>query len=135
MWAVGPIKVWRTPKGVKWGLNRSLNLGGGLAACWPTDPAKMSPRRTAVMMVGGPIFSLTLAVICGWGMVGHFDGAAKGGGIATVLYNLYAFMALLTGFIFAVTAAPFTAGGFKSDGKRAWELLRGDGKSEQEGAM
>ncbi len=135
IWIVGPLKVWRTPQGIKVGRNKSLNLGGGLAACVPWDPAQMSARRSAVMILGGPIFSLILGVAGSWGLVGLFPAAANDGGVWALSYNVTAFTLILSLMIFGLTSAPFTAGGFKSDGKRAWDLLRGDKRSEQESAL
>lgn len=38
-------------------------------------------------------------------------------------------------FIFFITALPGVAGGFKTDGKRVFDLLRGDHRSDQESAV
>ena len=54
LWLVGPFMVRRTPAGIRAGLNRSVNLMGGLAVCLPLDPAQVAPRRVALMIVGGP---------------------------------------------------------------------------------
>lgn len=135
LWIVGPFKIQRSPAGVSVGLNRSLNLSGGLAACLPLDPAKMTPARTAVMILGGPIFSLVLAVAALW--IAAWLAAAPGE--ITVTRALMQHGAIVTAglsaFIFFVTMFPATIGGFKSDGKRAFELLRGDARSDQEAAL
>jgi hypothetical protein len=135
LWIVGPFKVQRTPAGIRVGLNRSLNLSGGLAACLPLDPEKMTPRRTAVMVLAGPLFSLVLAVaaltLAAWisarpGEVTVGQALVQHGAVVT---------AGLSGFIFLVTMFPATVGGFKSDGLRAFGLLRGDARSDQEAAL
>ena len=135
LWVVGPLKVVRTPGGVKIMWNRSVNLGGGVAACVPTDPAKMTPRRTAIMILGGPMFSLLLVAICGWIMALIFAFADAAGGWAALVYNVVAFTMLISAFIFLVTMAPLVAGGFKSDGKRVLDLMKGDKRSEQEAVL
>ena len=135
LWIVGPFKIQRTPAGVRFDLNRSVNLGGGLAACVPLDPARMTPSRTAVMILGGPLFSLALAVGALW----LAAGLAAVPGEVTVARALAQHGAVVTAglsaFIFLVTMFPATVGGFKSDGKRAFELLRGDARSDQETAV
>lgn len=135
LWIVGPFKIQRSPAGVRFGLNRSLNLSGGLAACLPRDPAKMTPSRAAIMILGGPVSSLVLTVAALW--VAAWLTAAPGE--VTVTRALMQHGAIVTAglsaFIFFVTMFPTTIGGFKSDGKRAFELLRGDARSDQEAAL
>lgn len=135
LWLVGPFKIWRSPAGVRFGWNSSLNLAGGLAACLPLDPAKMTPRRAALMILGGPVFSLVLVVAALW--VAAWLGGAPGAvsDARAVAQHLVLFTAALSAMIFLFTAAPSTMGGFKSDGRRCFELLRGDAKSDQEAAM
>lgn len=135
LWVVGPIKLQRTPSGVKLGWNRSVNLGGGMAACVPLEAEKITLRGMAVMVLGGPGFSLLLALLGAWAMALSFDAAAGGGVAGAVAFNALAMMVALTTLIFLVTAAPFTAGGFKSDGRRVWDLARGGERAEQEGAL
>lgn len=135
LWVVGPFKVQRTPAGLRVGWNRSVNLGGGLAACLPTDPRSVTPRLTAVMILGGPLFSLVLAVGALWVAAGL---AATPGlpGLGVVLSQHFAVItAGLSALICLVTLAPATVGGFKTDGRRAWDLLRGDLRSDQEAAL
>lgn len=42
LWLVGPFMVRRTPAGIRTGWNRSVNLTGGLAVCWPLDPEQVT---------------------------------------------------------------------------------------------
>lgn len=81
------------------------------------------------MILGGPVASLLLALM-GWMLL---QGPLAGLGV--IGYNVLVFTALLSAAIFALTLAPFMAGGFKSDGRRAWDLLKGDARSDQEAAM
>lgn len=129
LWVVGPFMIKRTPNGVRFGRNRSVNIGGGLAVCVPTDVALVTPARTAVMILGGPGASLLLALLGGLLVQGPLAG------LGAIGYNVLVFTALLSAAIFALTLAPFMAGGFKSDGRRAWDLLKGDARSDQEAAM
>jgi hypothetical protein len=129
LWVVGPLMLRRTPTGLRFGRNRSVNVGGGLAVCVPTDMARFTPGRTAVMILGGPISSLLLALLAALGLI------ASGGSLGPVVHNVVALTAILSGLIFGLTLAPFVAGGFKSDGRRAWDLLRGGAQSDQEAAL
>lgn len=129
LWVVGPIMLRRTPAGLQWARNRSVNVGGGVAVCVPTDPASVTPGRTAVMVLGGPVASIVLVGLA-WAAM-----QAWGPALGAVALNGLAFTAALSGLGFVLTLAPFIAGGFKSDGKRAWDLLKGDARSDQEAAL
>ena len=129
LWVVGPFMLNRTPHGLRFGRNRSVNLGGGLAVCAPTDVSLVTPARMSVMILGGPLSSLLLALLT-WTLL---QGPLAGFG--PIAYNILALNALISALIFVVTLAPFMAGGFKSDGRRAWDLLKGDERSDQEAAF
>lgn len=135
LWLVGPLKIQRTPAGIKVGWNRRVNLAGGLAACLPRDPARVTSGRFAVMILGGPLFSAVLAVAGLWAMVGGealWPRAAvwsHWGQLALLI------VAGLSALVAVATLIPMTAGGFKSDGRRVMDLLRGGPRSEQEAAM
>ncbi len=125
---VGPFKWVRTPAGVRFGLNRSLNAAGGLAASMPTDDRDL-PRRLAVMVAGGPAASLVLALAMA-GLAAWIGRAVwpLGHGMAVVLGGISA-------LLFAVTVFPARMGGFKSDGLRFYSLLRGGPGAVQEAAL
>lgn len=133
LYVVGPFMWRRTPAGLKFSWNRQVNLSGGLAACLPLDPAAVSARRFATMIAGGPAFSLLLAAIlagAAWLLSLGEPGTARALGQHQVVFG-----AGLSLLIFVVTAMPGAGGGFKSDGRRFFELLRGGARSEQEKAM
>jgi hypothetical protein len=133
LYVVGPFMWRRTPAGLQFGWNRQVNLAGGLAACLPLDPGAVSASRFAVMIAGGPVSSLLLAAMLG-GVAGLLS-VGEPGAARALLQHQMAFGAAISLLIFAVTALPGAAGGFKSDGRRFLELLRGDARSEQEKAM
>lgn len=135
LWVVGPFMVRRTPSGIRPAWNRNINVAGGLAACLPFDPALMSPKRTAVMVLGGPLASLVLVVALLWLAAGLTGAPGPVSTARALVQNVTVFTAGLSLVIFIVTAAPSEAGGFKSDGKRVYELLRGGPRSEQEAAL
>lgn len=134
LYVVGPFKWQRTPEGVRFSWNGSVNLGGGLAACLPLDATRVTPRRVAVMIAGGPLASLLVAGAA-LGLASVLAGPSAAGlarGLTQGLLGSVGWMSLL---IFGLTVFPSTMGGFKSDGRRFFELLRGDRRSDQEKAM
>jgi hypothetical protein len=135
LWMVGPFIVRRTPAGIRAGWNRSVNLSGGMAVCVPRDPARVTPRRAAVMIIGGPVASMLLTIGALWlarWLVLWVDPFSN---VRAIGQNIAVFTAVISFLVFLITAAPSSLGGFKSDGKRLFELLRGDHRSEQEAAM
>lgn len=135
LWAVGPIMVRRTPAGIRPAWNRSVNLLGGMAACLPLEPGRLTPRRMAVMIAGGPVFSLLLAVLAAGLAVGL---AAQPGPLprpVIVAQHAAVYTAGLSLLVFLVTVAPQTTGGLKSDGRRVFELLQPGPRSDQESAL
>ena len=132
LWVVGPIKVQRTPKGIQWGWNRSVNIGGGMGACLPHDCSRLTARQLIVMILGGPVASLVL-----WagiqGVLLCVESAS--GPLASTLIAVATVTAYLSLLLAVLTLLPFMAGGFKSDGRRAWDLARGGPQTDQELAM
>ena len=133
LWMVGPVMVQRTPAGIRLAWNRSVNLTGGMAVCIPMDQAQVTPGRVAVMIAGGPLASLLLGIAI-LVTVSWFGGGAVSAprAIAQNIVVLIGFMSLL---VFLATAMQGAVGGFKTDGKRVFELLRGGQHSKQEAAM
>jgi hypothetical protein len=125
LFIVGPFKWQRTPEGIRFSWNRSVNLGGGLSACLPLDDRDL-PRRFAVMIAGGPLSSVLLTVLAG-GLAAVLD-TAPWRGIAMLV-------AVMSGIIALTTLIPTEAAGFKSDGKRFLGLRRRDAAATQEAAL
>jgi hypothetical protein len=95
----------------------------------------MTPHRAAVMILGGPFASLVLAVGMIWLAVGLSTGAGPVPAVRALAQHVAMFTAGISLLIFLVTAMPGTAGGFKTDGKRVLDLMRGDVRSRQESAL
>lgn len=135
LWVAGPFMVRRTPAGIRFAWNRSVNLGGGMALCAPLDPRHVTPRRVAMMVLGGPVASLVVAfaafALAGW-MKEVLAGASA---LVALFQNLVISTALLSFFIFLMTSVPAIIGGFKSDGRRFFDLVRVGPRSEQEAAL
>ena len=135
LWVVGPFMLRRTPSGVHAAWNRNVNLAGGMAACLPLDPKLMTPPRAALMILGGPAASLVLTHVSLFGAL-LLNQVSRPDSVGLALaYNVAVFTAGLSLLIFLATVWPATAGGFKSDGRRFFDLLRGDARSEQEAAL
>ena len=135
LWVAGPFMVRRTPGGIRVSWNRSVNVAGGMGACLPLEPGRMTPRRAAVMILGGPLASLVLAVGMLWLAVGLAAGAGPASAVRALAQHGAIFTAGVSVLIFLVTAIPGTAGGFKTDGKRVLDLMRGGPRSRQESAL
>jgi len=110
----GPFQWSATPEGVRFRWVTNLGLMGGIAA---TMPVKMDNLRNQLlpMIAGGPLASLGLTVLAG-AIASSSTGRMAG---------YAAIVTLLSAAIFLVTAIPFRAGGFMSDGMQLVEVLRG----------
>ena len=122
---VGPLKVQRVGDRLRFGLNRSLGLSGGLAACAPapTDTANLI-RRMLIMVAGGPLASLALGLLAC-----TVVPLASGLGQAALLL-----LGVISLAIAVATLIPLQTGGFQSDGRRILMLLRGGAEAERWGA-
>ena len=110
----GPFQWSATSEGIRFRWVTHLGLMGGIAA---TMPVKMDNLRRQMlpMIAGGPLASLGLAALAA-----AFAVTSTGR-----LAGYAAIVALLSSAIFLVTAIPFRAGGFMSDGMQFIEVLRG----------
>jgi hypothetical protein len=113
LWGTGPLMIRRTPAGLRWSWNRSVNATGGMAACVPRDPRAMTPRRAVVMVLGGPLASLLLA---GGGIMLAIllSGGPSPVPLARVFLQHAAVLATgLSLLVFVVAAFPAAVGGFR----------------------
>lgn len=111
---VGPLRFTRGADGIRFDWFWNLGTLGGLAAAVP-DPEKPAEPQLRRLILGGPMASLLLALLAAL-LALQLDGRP---GAYAVLIS--AFSAL----IFLLTATPFRAGGFLSDGMQYLEMLRG----------
>ncbi len=124
--AAGALWVERGERGIALRFNRTLQTWGGMAAAMPPDDRDLR-RRFSVMVAGGPLASLLLA-LAGWAA-----WAMLPLGLPRFLAGVTAIAS--TGF-FLATAQPFGAGGgFASDGGRLLRLWRKGPVGEREVAM
>jgi hypothetical protein len=103
-----------------------------MGACLPHDCSRLTARQLIVMILGGPVASLVL-----WagiqGVLLCVESAS--GPLASTLIAVATVTAYLSLLLAVLTFLPFMAGGFKSDGRRAWDLARGGPQTDQELAM
>jgi hypothetical protein len=115
LYVVGPFGWFGSAQGVHFRWCFNLGTLGGVAATMPDPRQPLAPQMMPVVL-GGPLASLLLA--------------AAGLALASVLDARPAAYALLTGgfsaAIFVMTALPFRAGGFMSDGMQ-WLVYRRGG--------
>jgi hypothetical protein len=112
---VGPFGWHASVAGPRFEWNTNVALMGGLAATLPTEVGSSLRRQLLVMIAGGPLASLLLAIFA----------------VAAIAYvepriAAYCLIVAATSFgIFLVTLIPTRAGGFMSDGMQLIDVWRG----------
>jgi hypothetical protein len=136
LFIVGPFRLERGADGFTAGLNRSVLLGGGLAAMTPLGLHDLR-RRTIVVVAMGP----TVSLIVGAQLLALHQatlpllgppGAAAFRALASLVLLLLGAVSLLLG---VVTLVPTRAGGFYSDGARMLRLMKASDQAEREVAL
>lgn len=128
LFIVGPLRVERTTAGgLRYGVNRTIGLAGGLAASVPVGMHDLR-RRTIVMIAGGPLASLMFGTQC---LALYQTTSAIAPLTAAPLLTL----GLLSLAIGIVTLLPVRTGGFYSDGSRLLRLMRAGEETEREVAL
>ena len=131
---VGPLRLMRTPTGLRLGRNRRFSLLGGLALSTPSSTHHL--RRYLIgLLAGGPLASL----LCGFILVGTAyvwaQGLATGEVMGTAAFSVWALLGM-TGLVslvfFLASSLPSRAGGFASDGARLLALARRGAAAERE---
>ena len=134
---VGPLKLQRTPEGLRLGLSFSASMAGGLACLLPEDDRNLT-RRMALFIAGGPVASLLLGLgagLGGWAWYGTFTPLAPpsyGALLGSLGLVITGAMSLA---LFAVSALPATASGFATDGRRLAMLAQKGERAEREAAL
>ncbi len=133
---VGPMRLERSDAGWSMHLNKSLGLYGGLAGSAATD-ARDLRRRSAVMVAGGPVASVALALgawlaLRAFGLV-PFDVNASFASFVT--FFTLQMIAGTSAAIALATLVPMTTSGFLSDGARLLRLWRGGPVAERDSAI
>ncbi len=118
----GPVRVIATAQGLRIGLNRNLDLAGGMAATLPRDVRNLQLRLMAAVG-GGPLSSLLLGLAAGGLALRLLPEAPDLGALAGM-----AGLAALA--IFLATISPHETGGAQSDGAQLLALVRGGPQME-----
>lgn len=113
LFIAGPFGWVRTAQGIRFRWFFSLGSLGGVAAALPSPDRALLPQLQRLVL-GGPVASLALAGLAALLFV-QLSGRPAAYSLA---------VAVLSGAIFLVTAAPFRAGGFMSDGMQFRQLRR-----------
>ncbi|WP_218082654.1 hypothetical protein [Anthocerotibacter panamensis] len=122
---VGPVKIIREGQSIRVGWNTDPVLWGGVAASVPLDDRDL-PRRMSLLVAGGPLASLALALLAG-GLWYALHVAQSGGLLIFTLGTT----AVLSGIIFGLTVIPLPNAGFFTDGARLGMLLADKAKAER----
>jgi len=129
MFIIGPFFFEKENEKWKFKWNKSLNLSGGMVVCLPTSEENLL-KRFLNYAAGGPVASILLSVFIFsiWYFVPFnlSNNALKFFGIVLLLSSFLSFL------IFLITAIPFKAGTFYSDGGRIKRLMKNDDTSEME---
>lgn len=120
--AAGPLSLRQTPKGLRLARNPLSRAWGGFVYAIPRDDRQLR-RRRFVMVAGGPVASLLLALLAAAGLA-----ASDGAGVWRVVASQVGLMSLAIGVL---TLVPHRSGGLTSDGGQMWQLLRGGPGVEQ----
>lgn len=134
---VGPLKVTRSAEGLAFSWNRSLPLAGGLAASGPApEDLDDLPRRSAYMVLGGPLASLSLGAVAIFAYRVLADAPAMSTSPAYVVLVWLVMLGGATSALVGVTTLiPGRTSGFMTDGARLLQLLRGGPAAEAEIAV
>jgi hypothetical protein len=136
LYIVGPLRVDRTPDGLRAGFNRSVMLAGGLAAMVPVGLHDLR-RRAIIMVAGGPLASLML----GAQFLALYQATSPALLRPEAVYaaKLLGLSILVIGgaslLIGLLTLVPARSGGFYSDGARMLRLMRTGDDTEREVAL
>lgn len=127
LFVVGPLKIERTHDRLRLTLNRNLSLAGGLAASSPPPGTRLNTedmqRALLRIVAGGPLFSTlgALLLVPSSLLLASLPGLAIALGITGALSM----------FIALATMTPLSTGGFRSDGARLLQLIRGGEAAQQ----
>ncbi|MET1163375.1 MAG: site-2 protease family protein [Pseudoxanthomonas sp.] len=120
LYVVGPFGFVGGGEGIRFRWFFNLGTLGGLAAAMP-DPQRPLAMQMKPMVLGGPLASLLLAA-AGFAVMAMSEGRLAA-------YALI--VGLLSAAVFVLTALPFRAGGFMSDGMQWLAYRRGGAGMER----
>ena len=122
MLIVGPLKVVREGSQLSVGLNRSFQMGGGMALCVP-EKKEASAGGLFLYLAGGPLLSLAAGIFSTLVAV-----ALQGAGLDVdypYLSSMLIFSAFFNGGIALITLLPLPTVGYENDGRQLLDVFRG----------
>ena len=124
LYVVGPFMWNKEEAGWKFNWNKNLNVAGGMAVCLPSGSNDLS-KRFSIYAAGGPVASLLLSIVAYLlsRIIAGYEVPGKE--LLQFISSLFMLIALMSAFIFILTAVPMHVGGFSSDGARVLRLQRG----------
>jgi len=126
---VGPFSWYSSVSGTRFEWNTNLALMGGLAAAVPTQVGSSLRRQLLVLIAGGPLASLLLAIIA-------VAVASPLASVSDPRVAAYCVFVAATSFgIFVMTLIPVRSGGFMSDGMQIIDVLRGGSAVAERSAL
>src|SRR5690606_38652770 len=134
LFIAGPLRIERVGETIRFGLNRSIGLAGGIAVCAPVGLHDLR-RRTLVMSAGGPLASLLLGAQSLAVLMAMQPVLARDGFLPAALLVVLLVLGIGSLAIGVVTLLPMRAGGFYSDGARILRLLRESDDTQGEVAL
>jgi hypothetical protein len=128
-YVVGPFMWEKVDAKWKFSWNKNVNTAGGLVLCLPKDDHNLR-SRFAWFASGGPLASFLtgLLFLVLYSVIKNYSTTHS----LQFVQGVLGLATLLSFFIFLVTALPFHAGGFSSDGARCIRLLSGGTKADFE---
>jgi hypothetical protein len=122
---VGPFGWHASAAGIRFQWNTHVAFMGGLAAASPTETGASLRRQLLVLIAGGPVASLLLAIL-----------AVPLAAVSDPRFAAYfIWIAAMSFGIFFVTLIPTRAGGFMSDGMQLIDVLRGGSAAIEKSAL
>jgi hypothetical protein len=135
LFIVGPLKLERTDRRWRVGLNRSISFVGGLSAGIPNDTLNLR-KRLMVLVAGGPAASLAGGLVASALLVAVSPAAGiRMTGAAAGSYYLLLGLALMSFMVAFIALVPGKKSGYSSDGAQIGRFMRNDKEVEAEVAL
>lgn len=131
---IGPLRVMRTPSGLRWGRNRRFPLFGGLALVTPSSVDNLRSYMIG-LLAGGPLSSFVSgSILIGTAVLWPrmLPAGATISPVGFFLWTLLGATGLFSLAFFLASSLPSRTGGFASDGARLLALARKGPAGEQE---
>ncbi|MDW8328200.1 MAG: hypothetical protein RMK99_16685 [Anaerolineales bacterium] len=129
LFIVGPLKLMREGNRIRVRLNKDVSLYGGITSAMPTNDQDLM-RRTAIVILGGPLTSLVLGTLSL--ALAAWTNANIAAASPWSAVTLFAFFFGVTNLaIFVATMIPGKTGSFDTDGAQLLDVLRGGHRAER----